>query len=100
MARFDVFRIDRTDVLVVDIQADILSGLDTRVVVPLVPADTVQREAMPRLKPLLSVAGVDYRLITTDLAAVPTSELVACIANLEDQRGTIIDAIDFLMQGF
>lgn len=100
MARFDVFRIGRADILVVDIQADILSGLDTHVVVPLVPADAVHREAMPRLKPLLSVAGEDYQLITTDLAAVPTSELVARIANLEDQRGTIIDAIDFLMKGF
>lgn len=55
---------------------------------------------MPRLKPLVSVAGVEYRLITTDMAAVPASELAECVANLEDQRQTIIDAVDFLLQGF
>lgn len=52
------------------------------------------------LKTLVSVAGVDYRLITTDIAAVPTSELVGCVANLEEQRGVFIYAIDFLMQWF
>lgn len=100
MARFDVFQIERAGLLVVDIQADILSDLDTHVVAPLLPANAANREAMPRLKPLVSVAGIDYRLITTDMAAVPASELVERVANLEDQRHEIIDAIDFLMQGF
>lgn len=74
--------------------------MDTLVAAPLVPASVASREAMPRLKPLLSVAGTDYQLITTDLAAVPKAELVECVANLEDQRQDIIDAIDFLIQGF
>lgn len=100
MARFDVYRIDRAGLLVVDMQADILSDLDTRVVAPLVLANESAREAMPRLKPLVSVAGVNYRLITTDMAAVQARELVERVTNLEDHRHEIIDAIDFLLQGF
>lgn len=39
-------------------------------------------------------------MITTDIAAVPTSLLGERVANLQDQREAIVDAVDFLMQGF
>lgn len=99
MARFDVHRFPGLP-LVVDVQADILGHLTSRVVIPLVEAAAVQREAMPRLKPIVDVHGVQYRLITTDMASVPASTLGERVTNVGDQRETIIDAVDFLMQGF
>jgi toxin CcdB len=64
------------------------------------PADSARCEAMPRLKPLLRVGDADYTMVTTDLVAIPSSMLGDRVANLEDQHGVIVDAIDFLMQGF
>jgi hypothetical protein len=55
---------------------------------------------MPRLKPVLRLGDERYALITTDIAAVPTSLLGERVANLQDQREVIVDAVDFLMQGF
>jgi hypothetical protein len=39
-------------------------------------------------------------MCTPEFAAVPTSDLGKRVENLEEQRGAIIDAIDFLLQGF
>ena len=100
MARFDVYRLRASKTLVLDIQGDLLSALDSRVIVPLIEADSARREAMPRLKPTIAIADGQYRLVTTDLAAVPVSLLADWVANLEEQRGVIIDAVDFLLQGF
>jgi toxin CcdB len=100
MARFDVYTFVGGAPIVVDIQADMFADIGSRVVVPLAPAGSFQLEAMSRLKPILKLAEGDYILITTDIAAVPTSMLGERIENLQDQREVIVDAIDFLMQGF
>lgn len=55
---------------------------------------------MPRLKPPLIIQEEEYRLIATDIVALPTARLGELVCNLEDQRLVIIDAIDFLLQGF
>jgi len=100
MARFDVYTLAGSGPLVVDIQSELFSDIGSRVVIPLVPADATQRESMPRLKPSLRVNGITYHLITTDIAALPCSVLGACVANIAAERDTIVDALDFLMQGF
>ncbi len=100
MTRFDVYTFDGNVPLVVNVQADILSGIGSTVVIPLAKADFVAPEAMPRLKPVVTVGSEQYRLITTDIIAVPTSMLGERVANLESQREIVVDAIDFLLQGF
>lgn len=100
MARFDVYKFGHGISYVLDVQADIFSGIGSRVVIPLVPASSIQSEALPRVKPVLHLADGSYALVTTDIAAVPASILGEFVANLEDQRDVIVDAIDFLMQGF
>ncbi len=100
MARFDVYRLGGFRHYVVDVQADILRDLSTRVVVPLVALDEQQSETSPRLRPLLTISGTDYVLNTPELAAVPSSRLAERVANLDHQHETIVDALDFLMQGF
>jgi toxin CcdB len=100
MARFDVHRLDRVSVLVVDIQADILRDLKTRLVIPLGRADEQSQERATRLRPVVNVAGVDYLLNTPEMAAVPCTVLGEVIDNINDQHHAITDAVDFLLQGF
>lgn len=100
MARFDVYPLLGTDQYVVDVQSEILSDLHTRVVVPLSPRHLAQPELMRKLRPIVAVDAVEYSLNTMEMAAVPCEVLGDCVGNLEEQRAVIIDAIDFLMQGF
>lgn len=102
MARFDVYRFANASApLVVDVQADILADLATRVVAPLSPIATARKEMLPRLKPVLTIGGEKYVLMTTDIAALPVRKLGAFVANIEsDYRKEITDALDFLFFGF
>jgi toxin CcdB len=100
VARFDVHRISGLQAPVVDIQADVLRDLRTRIVIPLGPVDQQEREAAPRLRPRLLVAGIEYILNTPEMAAIPCSLIGEHIDNLEDQHHAIVDAVDFLLQGF
>lgn len=100
MARFDVYRIEGLPHYVIDLQAELLRDLSTRVVVPLVKLEAMDREAAVRLRPRLRIEGADWILNTPELAALPCSKLGERVANLEDQRDIIVDAVDFLMQGY
>ncbi|MEO0981143.1 MAG: CcdB family protein [Pseudomonadota bacterium] len=102
MARFDVYAYaSRAAPLVIDVQANLLADLSTRVVVPLAPKTQASAEALPRLKPEIVVDATPYILMTTDIAALPTDRLGPRIGNLETAyRDTITAALDFLFQGF
>lgn len=102
MARFDVYRFPgKGSPLVVDVQADLLSELTTRVVVPLELKSAAGREALARLKPVFAIAGRDYVFKPTDITVLPAHVLQNPIANLESEyRGEIVGALDFLFQGF
>jgi toxin CcdB len=103
MARFDVYQYSQPNspvLAVLDVQAHILSALATRMVIPLVPAALGRAEELPRLKPRIDVNGEPFILATTDMAAMKADALGPVIVNVEEQRQVIIDAIDFLLQGF
>ncbi len=55
---------------------------------------------MKRLQPVLPVGGHDYVLVTTEMAAISVSDLGDTIGSLADQHSVIVDALDFLFQGF
>ena len=102
MARFDVFEFkSKSAPLIVDVQADILGALATRVVIPLSPLERAEKEALPRLKPILEIGGQPYVLMTTDIAALPVKRFGAFVTNVDtDYRKEITDALDFLLLGF
>ncbi|MFN0023152.1 MAG: CcdB family protein [Parvularculaceae bacterium] len=102
MARFDVYQTSRaTQHLVVDVQANLLSDLATRVVVPLSPQNAKMREALPRLNPVMTVAGKEYVFQTREISPLPAAMLRNPVANLEaEYRNEITGALDFLFQGF
>ncbi len=102
MARFDVYRFPSPEApLVVDVQANVLSELNSRVVVPLAPRKAAAREALPRLKPVIRLLGEEFVFLPTDIAVVPSGVLREPVANLEVAHGDeITAALDFLFRGF
>lgn len=100
MARFDVYTYSAKVPYVVDVQADLLSDLKTRVVVPLLPFSKAKQEYAERLKPVIKVKGKKFILMTTDIGTLHQSDLKNFVDNIEEQRDTVTQALDFLFQGF
>jgi toxin CcdB len=99
--RFDVHRVSRLGgTLVLNVQSEFHDHLATRIVAPLIPVSTYPGGQQERLEPILSVNGQRYFLQTTHMGAVRASELGDPIASLADQHSVIVDALDFLLQGF
>lgn len=98
MARFDVYALARGGALVVDCQADLLGGLKTRVVVPLIPESAAPKPAR-RLNPVFVVGGERYVLMTQFLAAVEVRELEEKVGSLASEGDVVLGALDFLLTG-
>jgi toxin CcdB len=100
MARFDVYAAERPDDgCLLDIQADILSDLATRIVVPLLPAKRAPKPARG-LNPIFDVDGVSLVMVTQFLAAVPRAELRRPLLSLAARSDEIVGALDILLTGF
>lgn len=104
MAQFEVFanpsRASKRRVpYLLDVQHDLLDGLATRVVVPLVPPDVLSGHAIDRLTPKLTVKGRALLMLTPEVAGVPRGALGKKVADLEAHRAEIIGALDLLLAG-
>ncbi|GAA0766687.1 toxin CcdB [Erythromicrobium ramosum] len=98
MARFDVYALKRGGALVVDCQADLLDGLKTRVVAPLIVESQAPKPAR-RLNPVFEIGGEHYVLMVQLLSAVELRELGAKVVSLEEDGDTVLNALDFLLTG-
>ena len=101
MAQFDVYKnIDKSSQdlfpYLLDIQNNLLSSLKTRVVVPL----AVDMQPIKHLNPVFNINGIAVVMFTADIAGIPKSLCGDIIANLSVHRNEIIDALDFLVNGF
>jgi len=99
MARFDVYKNPDGAGYLLDIQADLLDHLNTRVVVPLLPRSIAPQPART-LNPCFDIAGETLVMATQFMAAVPANMLRAPLTSLGTRRDEIVAAIDLLMQGF
>ena len=99
MARFDVYANRSGEGFLLDVQADLITKLSTRVVVPLIPLDAAPVPAA-RLNPIFEVQGSKVLMATQFMAAVPNSELVTQIASLDRESDAIFSALDFLHHGW
>lgn len=104
MPQFDIYRnlnlnTNRNVPYILDVQADLLNHLATRVVVPLMLATKVAK-LIKDLNFAVEVEGKRLILITNDLAAVSAHTLGAKVASLQNKRSEIIAALDFLFMGF
>lgn len=99
MARYDVFEYEGGDGLLLDVQTDLLDGLSTRIVAPLLPRKTAPKPA-GRLNPVFTIGKRDYVMATQFLAAVPQKILKTPVANLAAEHVAIVAALDMAFHGF
>jgi toxin CcdB len=103
VARFDVYenpanRSRERVPLLLDVQADLLSDLATRVVVPLVPKRKFGLPAQ-RLNPLFTIASKQYVMATAEMAAISRKDIGARVGSLSGHSADILNAVDFLISG-
>ena len=99
MAKFDVYRLPDGNRCLIDCQADLLSDLNTRFVVPLLPLKDAPKPAA-RLNPVFELQGKQYVMATQFAATVPASELTVVIASLSEDHLTVSNALDMLISGY
>lgn len=101
MAQFDLFRNPRAGAypLLLDVQADLLARLSTRIVVPLMTAKRYGAKPITRLNPTVTVRGVEHVLVFQELAAIPASALGDKVGSLADRRADLVTALDLLFTG-
>lgn len=106
MARLDVYlnpgQTKDSDVpYLLEVQGDLLSALDSRVVVPLRRVDRFDEVALPKnLAPVFEIDGLACFMETPKLAAVPAKILKSPIASLINHQAEVTTALDFLFQGY
>lgn len=99
MARFDIFESAGGAGYLLDVQLDLLSGLNTRVVVPLLPESSGLSPAQ-RLNPVFGIDGQQVVMATQYMAAVPEGELRSRVGSLAERQDEISAALDMLFLGF
>jgi toxin CcdB len=99
MARFDVYRDRESSVYFLDCQADGLTGLTTRFVVPLVPLADAPKQAS-RLNPTFAIEGERVSMLTQFSASVFERDLGSVITSLAYEHDRIMSALDMLLTGY
>lgn len=85
--------------LVMDLQADLMDWLETRVVAPLVPVSEAPEPAR-HLNPVFDVENERFVLLTQSMAAVPLFALGRKGADLSNAADRITRTVDMVFQGF
>ena len=83
----------------VDVQSELLSTLNSRLVIPLTPLELLENKAPSLLCPMIQIEQGDFVMLTQQMASVPTKILAEPVADLSTFRAEIIAAIDFLITG-
>ena len=100
MAQFDLYRNSRENASVfpylLDVTHEINSISKLRVVVPLCN----DSHAITHLNPSFNIDGEQLYMSTMDIAGIPATMLGNTIDNFESRRTEIVDALDFLVNGF
>ena len=103
MAQFDVYLNPNPDTrksipYLLDVQAELLDTLVTRVVVPLILAEEMGLAAK-HLNPQFKIKGVAVVMSTAELAGIHNRSLGNKVASLKSKRDEIIAALDLLFTG-
>jgi len=80
------------------LQSDLVSGLTSTVVAPLVPRD--QMSGASRMNPIVNIDGKEFWLATHELFAVDRRILRKAVGSLAQERAAIITALDFVFTGY
>jgi toxin CcdB len=97
MARLDVHPMPgQRDGYVLDIQAERLSHLATRIVVPLLPEDSAPKP-IAALNPVYEIRGRRHVLLPQAIASMAGRELENAVASLVEHDASIAHALDLLL---
>jgi toxin CcdB len=83
----------------VDVQNDLLSELNSRLVIPLTPLSKLNNRHAKQLCPVFEIAGDDLVLLTHQMTAAPVKILKTKVGSLAERRYEILAAIDLLISG-
>ena len=104
MAQFDVYENPNLETcrvfpFLLNVQADLLDSLPTRVVVPLVGITMLNKGALG-LNPQFEIKGAKMFMSTAQVAGVATRALGTKVCSLKGHRSEILAALDFLFVGW
>lgn len=104
MAQFTLYRnlnrsTQRQVPYLLDVQAELLSDLATRVVVPFYAQSILKGNVLKTLTPLFRIGGKNWLMATPEMAGVSRKVLGPAIADLSSRRAEIIAALDLLITG-
>lgn len=99
--QFRVYRYKRESGyrLFVDVQSDMIDTPGRRMVIPLVSARLLSDKVSRELYPIVCSGDKRYRVMTTDMASVPTSVIGEEIADLRASGNDIQQAINLMFRG-
>jgi len=86
--------------MLVDVQAELLRDLETRVVIPLVKTAAFTSFPLGLVMPTVEVEGESYMLVTPQLAGVSRWDLGPHTASVAAHARAIVTAMDILLRGF
>jgi len=99
MERFAIYPHPTKRGYLLNVQADSMGHLGSRVVIPLVPLAELPRPAT-RLNPVVDIDGERYVMVTQSIGAVPIKFLKHSVGSLAHRYDEVVAAIDLLLQGF
>ena len=99
MARFSVYKNNDSYGYLLDVQSDMLNGLNTRAVVPLKRIDDSPKPAA-YLNPIFVIENESYVMLTQFIAAIHENQLNKHVTNLTEFHCEILTALDMLFTGF
>ncbi|MHB1949151.1 MAG: CcdB family protein [Gammaproteobacteria bacterium] len=101
MPQFDVYRYKEAPNVpyLLDVQADLLSNLATRIVIPLMLATKI-KTPIKNLNLEFEIENKRVIMSTAEMAGVSVKLLGKKVMSLQSRRNEIISAIDFLITGF
>jgi len=83
----------------IDVQNSLLNDLNSRLVIPLSPHETLNNTDTKKLCPVIHVSEDKFVLLTHQMTSVPRSILKTEVTSLESFRYEILGAIDMLISG-
>jgi toxin CcdB len=104
VAQWDVYRNPsarlREEIpFLVDLQSDLLSGLDTRLVAPLARTRIATTALPRRLCPAFTIDGLPVVLLPQESGAIDARLLKRRVVSLRTQAHEIVDALDAVVSG-
>lgn len=97
MAHYDVVRL-KSGQWVIDCQAELLTGINSRFVVPLLRLQDAP-PPLPHLNPQFKIQGEDWLMVTQFAGAISVTEIEAVILSLAHEEYRIKNALDMLLTG-